>query len=60
MYAAIKAVASGKIYFSPSIATALADNPQEEEEEKAKLTTREQVILAYIAQDYLTKQWQKC
>jgi two-component system NarL family response regulator len=55
VYAAIKAVASGKIYFSPSIATALADNPQEEEEEKAKLTTREQVILAYIAQGLSNK-----
>ena len=55
VYAAIKAVASGKIYFSPSIAAALADNPQEEEEEKAKLTTREQVILAYIAQGLSNK-----
>lgn len=55
VYAAIKAVASGKIYFSPSIATALADNPLAEEEEKTKLTTREQVVLAYIAQGLSNK-----
>lgn len=53
VYAAIKAVASGKIYFSPSIATALADNPLEEG--KAKLTTREQVVLAYITQGLSNK-----
>ena len=55
VYAAIKAVASGNIHFSPSIAAALADNPQEEEDEKAKLTTREQVVLAYIAQGLSNK-----
>lgn len=55
VYSAIKAVASGKIYFSPSIAAALAENPLEEEEEKTKLTTREQVILAYIAQGLSNK-----
>ncbi|MCI2282565.1 response regulator transcription factor [Colwellia sp. MSW7] len=55
VYTAIKAVASGKTYFSPSIAAALAENPQEEEEEKTKLTTREQVILAYIAQGLSNK-----
>jgi two-component system NarL family response regulator len=53
VYLAIKAVAVGKKYFSPSIATALIDNPLKEEKEK--LTTREQVVLAYIAQGLSNK-----
>lgn len=55
VYAAIKAVAAGTMHFSPSIATALTDNPLEEEDERSKLTTREQVILAYIAQGLSNK-----
>lgn len=53
VYLAIKAVASGKIHFSPSIAAALTENPLREEKEK--LTTREQVVLAYIAQGLSNK-----
>ncbi|GAA0813036.1 response regulator transcription factor [Colwellia sp. D2M02] len=53
VYAAIKAVASGEKYFSPSIAQALIDSPLGDEKEK--LTTREQVILAYTAQGYACK-----
>jgi len=53
VYLAIKAVVSGKTHFSPSIEKALIDNPLKEEKEK--LTTREQVILAYIAQGQSNK-----
>lgn len=53
VYLAIKAVASGKTHFSPSIAAALIENPLSEEKEK--LTTREQVVLAYIAQGLSNK-----
>tara|TARA_R110001583_G_scaffold3812_1_gene23254 strand:- start:4177 stop:4827 length:651 start_codon:yes stop_codon:yes gene_type:complete len=53
VYLAIKAVASGKVHFSPSIAAALTENPLREEKEK--LTTREQVVLAYIAQGLSNK-----
>ena len=53
VYLAIKAVASGKTHFSPSIAAALLENPLREEKEK--LTTREQVVLAYIAQGLSNK-----
>lgn len=53
VYLAIKAVANGQTYFSPSIANALIDNPLKEEKEK--LTTREQNILAYIAQGQSNK-----
>ena len=54
VYLAIKAVASGKIHFSPSIATALLENPLREEQEK--LTTREQMVLALIAQGLSSKE----
>ena len=53
VYLAIKAVASGKVHFSPSIAAALSETPLREEKEK--LTTREQVVLAYIAQGLSNK-----
>lgn len=53
VYLAIKAVAAGKKHFSPSIASALLENPFNDEKEK--LTTREQVVLAYIAQGLSNK-----
>lgn len=53
VYLAIKAVASGKPHFSPSIAAALLENPLKDGKEK--LTTREQVVLAYIAQGLSSK-----
>jgi two-component system NarL family response regulator len=53
VYLAIKAVASGKTHFSPSIASALLENPLKDGKEK--LTTREQVVLAYIAQGLSSK-----
>ncbi len=53
VYYAIKAVAMGKTHFSSSIAKALIENPIRFEREK--LTTREQVILSYIAQGYSSK-----
>jgi len=53
VYLAIKAVAANKIHFSPSIATALIDNPLKEEKEK--LTTREQVVLSNITQGMSNK-----
>lgn len=53
VYLAIKAVASGKTHFSPSIAAALLENPLKDGKEK--LTTREQVVLAYIAKGLSSK-----
>ncbi|WP_114324998.1 response regulator [Candidatus Colwellia aromaticivorans] len=53
VYLAIKAVASGKTHFSPSVAAALLENPLREEQEK--LTTREQMVLAFIAQGLSSK-----
>jgi two-component system NarL family response regulator len=53
VYLAIKAVASGKTHFSPSIAAALLENPLKDG--KDKLTTREQVVLAFIAQGLSSK-----
>lgn len=53
VYLAIKSVAAGKTHFSPSIAVALTENPLKEEKEK--LTTREQVVLSYIAQGLSNK-----
>lgn len=54
VYLAIKAVASGKIHFSPSVAAALIENPLKEEQEK--LTTREQMVLSFIAQGLSSKE----
>ena len=54
VYLAIKAVASGKIHFSPSIAAAILENPLREEQEK--LTTREQMVLSFIAQGLSSKE----
>lgn len=54
VYYAIKAVHSGKTHFSSSIAKVLIENPVRTEDEK--LTTREQVILSYIARGHSSKQ----
>ena len=54
VYYAIKAVANGKTHFSSSIAKALIENPVRAGNEK--LTTREQVILSYIAQGNSSKE----
>lgn len=54
VYYAIKSVASGKTHFSSSITKALIENPLQHEREK--LTTREQVILSYIAQGHSSKE----
>ena len=54
VYFAIKAVANGKTHFSSSIAQMLLDNPVRTENEK--LTTREQIILSYIAQGNSNKE----
>lgn len=54
VYYAIKTVASGRTHFSSSIAKALIENPTKLEREK--LTTREQVILSYIAQGHSSKE----
>ena len=53
VYWAIKAVAAGMTHFSSSIAKALIENPTKLAREK--LTTREQVILSYIAQGQSSK-----
>ena len=53
VYYAIKTVASGKVHFSSSIAKTLLENPTKLAKEK--LTTREQVILSYIAQGHSSK-----
>jgi len=55
IYYAIKAVASGKTHFSSSIAKLLIDNPVNTSESE-KLTTREQVILSYLAQGKTSKE----
>ena len=54
VYYAIKAVANGKTHFSSSIAKVLIENPVKAGNEK--LTTREQVILSYIAQGNSSKE----
>ena len=53
VYYAIKTVASGKAHFSSSIAKTLLESPTKLAKEK--LTTREQVILSYIAQGHSSK-----
>jgi two-component system nitrate/nitrite response regulator NarL len=54
VYFAIKAVARGKTHFCSSIVKALIENPMQFESDK--LTTREQVILSYIAQGNSSKE----
>lgn len=57
IYYAIKAVAAGKNHFSSSIAKALIDTPvNASENENEKLTTREQVVLSYLAQGETSKE----
>lgn len=55
IYYAIKAVASGKNHFSSSIAKSLINNPVNASESE-KLTTREQVVLSYLAQGETSKE----
>lgn len=54
VYFAIKSVVKGQTHFSSSIAKMLLENPIKAENEK--LTTREQVILSYVAQGYSSKE----
>lgn len=54
VYEAIKAVAKGNSYFSSSIAKMLIETPLKREPDK--LTTREQVILSYVAQGFSSKE----
>lgn len=53
VYFAIKAVAKGHTHFSSSISKMLIDNPMKESTEQ--LTTREQVILSYVASGLSSK-----
>ncbi len=53
VYLAIKSVAKGNTHFSSSIAQVLIDQPAKNQE---RLTTREQVILGYIAQGFSSKE----
>jgi len=54
VYHAIKAVEEGNKHFSSSIAKMLIENPLKREHDK--LTTREQVILSYVAQGFSSKE----
>jgi two-component system NarL family response regulator len=54
VYCGIKAVAAGNTYFSCSIAKMLIQKPLRQEQER--LTTREQVILSYVAQGFSSKE----
>jgi len=54
VYYAIKSIANGKSYFSSSIAKMLIENPIKANCER--LTTREQVILSYVAQGKSSKE----
>jgi len=54
VYEAIKAVAKGNNYFSSTIAKMLIETPLKREHDK--LTTREQVILSYVAQGFSSKE----
>jgi two-component system NarL family response regulator len=54
VYKAIKAVAVGEKYYSSSIAQLLLESPPKPDNEK--LTTREQVILSYIANGKSSKE----
>jgi len=55
IYYAIKAAANGQTHFSSSIAKLLIDNPVNTSESE-KLTTREQVVLSYLAQGKTSKE----
>jgi len=55
IYYAIKAVVNGKTHFSSSIAELLLDNPVNTNESE-KLTTREQVVLSYLAKGKTSKE----
>lgn len=54
VYQAIKAVANGKSHFSSSIAKVLLEKPIEQTNDR--LTTREQMILSYIAKGQSSKE----
>ena len=54
VYYAIKAIAKGNTHFCSSIAKMLIENPIKAENEK--LTTREQVILSYVARGLSSKE----
>ena len=54
VYFAIKAVAKGNTHFSSSIAKMLIETPIKQENDK--LTTREQVILSFVAQGLSSKE----
>lgn len=54
VYQAIKAVHKGKSYFSSSIAKVLIEQPQQQKNDR--LTTREQMILSYIAKGQSSKE----
>jgi two-component system NarL family response regulator len=54
VYQAIKAVANGKSHFSSSIAKVLLEEPIEQSNDR--LTTREQMILSYIAKGQSSKE----
>jgi len=53
VYFAIKSVAKGNTHFSSSISKMLLENPMKAD--KDKLTTREQVILSYVASGLSSK-----
>jgi two-component system NarL family response regulator len=54
VYTAIKSVVAGNKHFSNSISKMLIETPLKKEQHK--LTTREQVILSYVAQGYSSKE----
>lgn len=54
VYYAIKAIAKGNTHFSGSIAKILIENPVKQENKK--LTTREQIILSYVARGLSSKE----
>ncbi|MCH2056295.1 MAG: response regulator transcription factor [Thalassotalea sp.] len=54
VYFAIKSVVKGQTHFSSSIAKMLLENPIKMENQK--LTTREQVVLSYVAQGFSSKE----
>jgi len=54
VYFAIKSVAKGNTHFSSSISKMLLENPMKADKEK--LTTREQVILSYVASGLSSKE----
>jgi two-component system nitrate/nitrite response regulator NarL len=54
VYYAIKAIAKGNTHFSSSIAKMLIENPIKPENQK--LTTREQIILSYVARGLSSKE----